>query len=125
MKVRFRSKAPAMATPAEQRFIQPDQILLKEGATYDVHALSQYEGVTFLLIIDDTGMPTFAPAVLFESTDGRVDPEWVIRLFDGPVRLVLGPPFIAQDLQSYEAMVDQRRYQIEQLLAWIQARSSR
>lgn len=116
MRARFRGIAFATYPPNEAIYVSPSQVFLKGGTEYEVHAVSVYNRVTFLLVIDDLQTPVFLPRVLFAVVDPRVPDDWLCNVFpEGPVQLVIGPAFVAKDLAAYNGMVDQERLQVEAL----------
>lgn len=124
MRVRFRGLDPRTLSPDEARYVSPSQTFLTADRDYDVHAVSVYDRVVFLLVIDDQSTPVFLPRALFEVVDPGVPTDWICNSFpEGPVQLVLGPAFIAKDLDAYDAMIDQRAAQVSQF--WQRARSLR
>lgn len=94
--------------PAVMRFVSKSQTLLTPGTEYDVHAVSVYKGVVFVLVVDDLKTPVFYPSALFETACTETPRDWKCNLIrkDG-VDLVLGPDFVARDLNAYNSMVDQ------------------
>ena len=74
---------------------------------YEVYAVSVYDGVVFVLVIDDANTPWFTPRALFETVDATVPVHWICTVFaTGPVPMILGPEFIARDLASYDRFID-------------------
>lgn len=115
MRVRFRGLAPDTYPSNEAFFVSPTQTFLSSDKDYEVHAVSVYDGVTFLQVVDDLETPIFLPRALFDVVDVRVPEDWICNVMpSGPVQLVLGPPFVATSLDSYQAMIDQRKAQVEE-----------
>lgn len=109
-------------SPHERAYASDSQMFPSHGKEYDVHAMSVYDGVTFLLSVDDNDTPTFKPRSLFQVSDPSVTDDWIANTFcDGPVQLVVGPQFIASDLLAYGAMVDSEWRVVEQLWKRIDA----
>lgn len=102
-----RDGAPAQVVP----FI-PQNVPLTVGLEYEVHALTTYNGVTLFQIIDDKRYPTWNPAWLFDVVASRVPTDWICNVFDAG-HLVLGPEFIARDLESYVEMVELSSDQVD------------
>lgn len=114
MRVRFRSLAVDASLSNEAGYISRGQIFLSPGKSYEVYVVSVYDGVVFMQVVDDLETPIFLPRTLFEVVDSQVPQDWICNAFPGgPVQLVLGPTFVAEGLGSYEAMIDQRRPQVE------------
>jgi len=84
--------------------------------------MSVYDGVAFVLVVDDDQTPSFRPRTLFEIEDPSIPGDWIVNLFqEGPVQLVVGPRYIANDLDSYNATVDQREPQMREFWKRIDA----
>lgn len=115
MIARARHDVESEIPPSLSSSMSPRRLHLSPGEMYPIFAVSVYRGVAFFLIIDDLQTPTFLPAWLFESVAGRVSFDWICTACLGEgVELVLGPDYIAQDLRSYSAMVDQERASVEE-----------
>ena len=107
MRVRFRDPSPDSYS-GYGFHISPSQLRLSAGKEYDVHAVSVYDGIVFVQIVDDHDHPDFQARVLFDVVDPSIPGDWICNVFPtGPVQLVMGPPFVAKDLASYCAMADQ------------------
>jgi hypothetical protein len=114
MRVRYRTLDLRSHSEKERSYVAPPQLFLTVSRDYEVHVVSVFDGVVFVLIVDDLSSPVFQPACLFEVVDSGVPSDWVCRVFSGgPVALVMGPEFIAGSVESYNAMVDQERAQVE------------
>jgi len=123
MHVRFRGFAHGNYPPNEARYISPDQTFLSTAKEYEVHAVSVYDGVTFLQIVDDANTPTFHPRAIFEVVDSTIAEDWICSAFpEGPVQLVIGPSFVAKDLGCYDSMVDQDRSAVDAFWQRVNAR---
>lgn len=111
--------------PAQIRpFVSRSQTFITPGRTYEVHAISCYQKVIFVLVHDDYEMPAFIPRDLFEIISKVVPSDWICNIFtDHGVDFVLGPEFIAKDIDSYNAVVDQEREQVARV--WSYARAHR
>jgi hypothetical protein len=122
MRVRFRNPSRDSYSDAEARYISPTQTYLSTSKEYDVHAVSVYNGIVFVLIVDDLEIPTFDPRVLFDVVDSSIPGDWICNIFPAdPVQLVMGPPFVAKDLRSYGGMVDFDREQVDAFWRRIEA----
>ena len=94
-------------------FVSKLQMFVTPGAEYVVHALSVYKKVVFVLIVDDTESPVFVPSSLFETVSNDVPADWKCNLIaECEVELVVGPDFIAKDLNAYNGMIDHESDQI-------------
>lgn len=115
MRVRFRAPELATLPRDEAIYVSPQQLFLSLDKTYVVHAVSVYDHIVFVQIVDDLDTPVFKPRVLFEMVESGVPRDWICNVFaDGPVQMILGPSYVAKDLDSYNAMIDQRIAQVEQ-----------
>jgi hypothetical protein len=124
MRVCFRMPDLQTCSKHEAAYVSPTQLFLSVSRDYDAHAVSVYDGVSFLLVVDDKDTPVFLPRLLFEVLEPSIPRDWICNLFPcGPVQLVLGPAFLARDLVSYNAMVDQEAAQVENL--WRRIESQR
>ncbi len=65
-----------------------------------------FEGVSLFQVVSDASIPAWYPAALFEVTDATVSPDWVCGVFASEPKLVLGPAFVANDVESYVGMVE-------------------
>jgi hypothetical protein len=108
MRVQFRSHPPSPASPREAQFLASEvRFPFTPGREYEVYAVSVFDGVVFVLVIDDLNTPWFTPRSLFETVDATVPSRWICRVFaTGLVPLILGPEFIARDFASYERFID-------------------
>ncbi len=89
-------------------FVSKSQTFITTGVEYEVHALSVYRRVVFVLIVDDTKNPAFIPSLLFETLSTDIPADWMCNLIgESGVDLVIGPGFVAQDLEAYSSMIDQ------------------
>jgi hypothetical protein len=116
MRVRARNIDEALAKmPAHEAPFEPrGQVFLTEGKEYTVYALSVYKRVVSVLIVDDLRTQTFYLTRLFEVIDPKVGSDWICSTFpDDPVQLLLGPAYVAKDLESYGALLDCRQAQVD------------
>ncbi|MCA9680627.1 MAG: hypothetical protein KC457_00400 [Myxococcales bacterium] len=61
----------------------------------------------FFLVADASGTPTFLPEWLFHVVDSSVRSDWTCNVSMGhELDLVLGPTFVASDLDAYNSLVD-------------------
>lgn len=111
MRVRAKTVDPSQLSEKEALyFTAPPHDHLTPGKEYSVYAVSMYDGVTFVLHVDDLDTPTFTAAFAFDVVDAQIGRDWICTLHAGDgVRLVLGPEYLAKDQTSYSAMVDQTR----------------
>ncbi len=79
---------------------------IKVGAEYDVHAVSVSDGIVEFQIISSE-WPFFYPAALFEVIEGGLPSDWICRTFNnGRLQMVIGPEFMAKDVESYSATLE-------------------
>jgi hypothetical protein len=90
----------------------PQNVPLTVGREYDVHGLTTYNGTTFFQIVDDNRYPSWNPSWLFDVIDRDVPTDWICNVFDSG-HLVLGPEFVAKDLESYVDMVELSSDQVD------------
>ena len=86
-------------------FVKPGQVSVTAGREYDVHAMTVFQGYVKLQIVDDLGYPTWRPAWLFDVVDPSIPNDWIASAFRTEPSLVVGPPFLARDLDAYARMV--------------------
>lgn len=82
------------------------QVAVTTARAYEIHAVALFEGILFVQVIDDRGMPTWWPAWLLDLTDRSLPPDWICNLFPDQPAMVLGPEFVARDQGSYAGMVE-------------------
>ncbi len=117
MRVRFRNPSRDSYSDNVARFYSPRQTHLSTTLDYEVHAVSVYDGIVFLLIFDDHRFDKFAPHVLFDVVDPSIPSDWICNTFPtDPVQLVMGPPFLAKDLRSYRGLIGRDGGQFDVLL---------
>ena len=110
--------------PALRPFVPQKQPFLTLGRQYVIYAVSIYQSAPFVLIIDDSDLPVFKSASLFQLVTRGIPRDWICNINLGSgVDLVLGPEFLARDLDSYNRMIDQDAAQISRF--WSHARVAR
>lgn len=102
-------------------FTQQSQVPLCSGDTYEIHGVSVYSGVVFLLVINAHSLTSWLPAWLFEQVDNSIPSDWITSLFDDEPRMLVGPDFIAGSMESYSRFVEQEPEAIQQLWQRIDA----
>lgn len=90
---------------------------------YEVHALTTFNGVTLLQIVDDLRYPSWQPAWLFEVIETTIAADWVCNLADDG-NVIMGPSFVAQDEASYTSMVELDSDQVDRFWNRIEAITS-
>ena len=121
MRVEFHGVVHNEEQVAERAYFSLSQMNLTLARSYEVHAVSVYNGITFLLVIDDIETPTFLPRSLFDVIDVAIPGDWIANSFcEGPVQLVIGPAFIAESVVAYDSMVDQTLDSVQAL--WVRVR---
>jgi len=79
---------------------------ITKGKEYEVFAVAIWNGVPFVQIICDLGIEAWLPKWLFTLVTHDIPCDWIINCFEGDVSLVLGPSFVAESKEAYEAMVN-------------------
>lgn len=99
--------------------VSESQMFVTVGVEYDVHALSIFEGRASVLIVDDHGYPVWRKCWLFDQVETTIPADWICTLHDDEPRLLLGPEFIAKDIESYAAMVQHEADQVDKFWKYI------
>jgi hypothetical protein len=117
MRVAALRRDPLDAPPSVAPYAVPGQVFLTPGREYAVHAIAVYQGLVLFQLTDDTWqesrLPAWYPSWLFSLTDAAVAEDWVVGVFEAEPALVIGPEFVASDLESYEQMVQLHRSALE------------
>jgi hypothetical protein len=100
-----------------QSFVTPDR-------EYEVHAVVVYNGVVLFQVVDDLGDPNWRPAMLFDVVDASVPDDWICTSFREQPTLLLGPEFVAKDIDAYERMVELEASQVDCFWKRIDSRGS-
>jgi hypothetical protein len=110
MRVRARKIQANELSPRIQGYIGQNQQFLTHANEYEVHAMSFFDGLLFLQIIDDTRFPAWVPSSLFEQADTSIPSDWKCTMFprstEKGILMLLGPDFIVRDEKSYQEMVE-------------------
>lgn len=103
-------------------FISESQTFVTVGKEYEVHAVSVYRHVVFLLIVDDLNATVFVPALIFEILCQDMPADWICGVITkSGVDVVVGPDFVARDLDAYCSMVDMESDSVDNLWRRIEA----
>ena len=79
---------------------------VKIGEEYEVHAITVFKGIVKFQIIVWHG-PFLYPAVFFDVIDSSFPDDWVCRSFNNShLQMVIGPEFMAKDIESFSATVE-------------------
>ena len=106
---------PAKIRPyLTQHFVTPE-------SEYNVYALSVFEGLVMIQIVNDVGFPAWRPAWAFDFVDRSLPDDWMCSVFAEEPSLVLGPAFIAASVKDYEAMAELEADKVHQF--WQRVRS--
>lgn len=73
---------------------------------YEAFAVAVWDGVPFVQIICDLEVETWLPKWLFTLVSHDIPSDWIINCFEGEVSRVLGPSFVAESKEAYDAMVN-------------------
>ncbi len=76
------------------------------GKEYEVHALSVFQGVVCLQMVNDVNISSWLPSWFFEISEATMPGDWVCCLPGENLQMVLGPEFVAADEASYNRMVE-------------------
>jgi hypothetical protein len=116
------------APPAVAPFAVQGQVFLTPGREYDVHAIAVFEGVVMFQVADDhwleSRFPAWYPAWFFDVVDPSLADDWIVGAFRAEPVLVIGPNFVASDLQSYEQMAQLYRDNVDRFRARVADRES-
>jgi hypothetical protein len=116
MRVRARKIQANETPPSMQAFLGDNQTFVTERNEYDVYAMSWFDGVIFLQIVNDVRLPAWVPFILFEVIDGTMPNDWKCNLFPqnaaSGLGMLIGPAFIVRDEQSYQEMVELNSEQV-------------
>lgn len=114
MRVRSRQVDIERVPRNERFYYSQSQVFLRPQRDYTVYAVSVYDGVVFLLVVDDKETPMFLPRFLFETSSSVMPDDWICSVFiEGAVQCVVGPEFLACNAAAYNAMIDQERRQVD------------
>jgi hypothetical protein len=89
------------------------QIFLTPGRDYECHAIAWFEAKLLLQVVDDLGDPAWHRMERFEVVDTSIADDWILNLFETEPRMVAGPRFVAESIESYNAMLLKERPQID------------
>lgn len=96
---------------------------ITEGREYTVFAISVFkqhfthpDRLIYFHIINDANLPSSLPAFLFEVVDRSLPPDWECNLL-GLGTLVMGPSFICESDEAFDAMEDQEPEAMRKLRA--------
>jgi len=106
MRVRGRNVDWKQRPPQVAEYAVPGQVFVTVGEDYEVHAAAVYRGILMLQIVNDLDYPSWLPVWLFDADDPSIPPDWISSVFHEEPSLVLGPAFVAKDLESYDSMVE-------------------
>jgi hypothetical protein len=69
--------------------------------------MSIFSGVVFVLIKDKYGIFTWLPSWLFEVVESYMPTYWITNFFHDDPSCLIGPEFMASDLDTYSRLVEQ------------------
>jgi hypothetical protein len=105
-----------------------NQTFVTAGREYDVHAISLFDGILHLQIVDDLRYPAWYPSLIFDVTDGLLPADWKCKLFSqssgNGLVMLLGPDFVIRDEESYASMVELDADQVDRFWKRIQKMES-
>lgn len=79
------------------------------GREYRVYAMSLWQGVIFVLLKDDTGLPNWFPIPLFTVTDSRLPENWLFSSHNGDesrLRALWGYDKLVTDVAHYDLLIE-------------------
>jgi hypothetical protein len=76
------------------------------GKEYEVFSVSVFQSLVFVQIINDSNHIAWLPTWFFESCDSSIAKDWICTFFSGELQMVMGPSFVAKDLECYNQMVE-------------------
>ena len=126
MRVRARYVEPSQFPPALAKELPPGQVFLTAGAEYEVFALAVFEGRLSLQVVEAVDGHDFIfwrQAWLFDVVDSSLPADWICNFFREEPSLILGPPFVARDIDSYASMVQLESDAVNQFWARVGPRS--
>jgi hypothetical protein len=82
-----------------------------------------FDGDVMFQIVDDRRCPAWVPAWFFSMSDSSIPDDWVCSAFQHQPALVVGPPQVASDLESYARMVELDSEQVRMFWERVDARS--
>jgi hypothetical protein len=97
------------------------QSFVTKGKCYEVYAVSVYDGVALVQIIDDIGLPSWRPGWLFDVSDPSIPNDWICNVLHGHLSLVLGPEFVAKNEDAYGEMVELDADQVDRFWKRVKA----
>lgn len=87
-------------------FFQEDFIDVTLDREYNIYALSSWENHFFFLIRSDSDFPAWPHSSIFSVTDSGIPDDWICTIRSGQVKMILGPEFVADDIEAYNSMVE-------------------
>src|SRR5258708_1620663 len=81
MRGSFRGIARETYSPREASFVSPSQTFLSSTKHYEVYAVSVYDTVVFVQVLDDLDTPVFLPRVLFNVVESTIPDDWICNVF--------------------------------------------
>jgi len=88
-------------------FSPKTELHIKKDVEYEVYAMSLFEKNIYLQIINDAHIPEWIPNIFFNIINNEIPSDWICNFFLDDPKMVIGPNFIAKDIKSYNAMVEQ------------------
>jgi hypothetical protein len=119
--VEYRAELADALPENRRRFM--NQLRLTPGRRYEVHGVSVFDQMVFVLVVDDIDTDAFCLAAAFRVVDGSIPQGWVCTPSDGVVQFVLGPPFLAASVETYNTFLDRGdREQLNEFWRYLDAR---
>jgi len=76
------------------------------GSELEVHAIVVFEGRILFCVFDKFEDFTWDYPWMFEVLDGAVPDDWIVNCFDGAVSMIVGPEFLAKNVEAYQEFVE-------------------
>src|SRR6185312_14332271 len=100
MRVRVRNVEFRQAPPEVIGASSVEHLELAKGDEHEVYAVCVFEGMTSFQIIVDRTFPIWRRSWFFEVVDPSLPHDWICKSFQDQPSLVIGPEFLARDIQS-------------------------
>lgn len=110
---RHDSFAECPAGMVDLGFRPETQVLVTVAKEYEVYAISRWRGISYLQVIDDTGTLSWYPTWLFEVRDASLPNDWLCNFFESEIEMIMGPDFVARDMEAYTNMVELHPHSVD------------
>ncbi|MCE2503573.1 MAG: hypothetical protein J4G05_05915 [Chlorobi bacterium] len=90
----------------EAGFSEDNEMDVKAGNTYEVHAVVVWSDSVFYQIVGESEVISWVPSTLFQVVETSIPEDWIINSLDLEVPLVIGPNFVSASKEAYSEMVE-------------------